>query len=354
MFCVECGKEAGDALIGGVCHPCFLAKSQFTRVPEHVDLEVCVHCHARKRGEVWLTGTQSLEPLIEGAILEAVEVDKRVHGLTARYDLVPEDEKNYTCKVHLSGTVEGVPFTEERATRSRVKNATCTRCSRIQGGYYEGVVQIRASKRDLAREEIRGIREIASRLIERIVADGDRNAFVLKDAELEGGLDITVGTSNAGRMIARAIAERHGGILKEHAKIAGRKDGVDIWRITFAIRLPEYARGDVVVRDGTPLVVQGIGPKNVTLRSPRTGKALTLERDAVEKLPVVKRSEARGAVVVSQTADEAQVLDPWTYETVTVLKPAGAGTLGEELEVVKWEGELVPLPVEAAAEAAAE
>ncbi len=51
MFCVVCGKETDEELRRGECASCYLEKNVLASVKENVDVEVCVHCHARRRGE---------------------------------------------------------------------------------------------------------------------------------------------------------------------------------------------------------------------------------------------------------------------------------------------------------------
>lgn len=345
MFCVVCGKETPlDELRRGECPSCYLEKNVLVTLKDHVDVEVCVHCHARKRGEVWVEGHGSLEPVVQDAVREAVEFAKVVERPRIVLDVQPEDERNFTVLVRASGVAEGVPFEKDLRTRSRTKNATCVRCSRIQGGYYEAIVQIRASKRGIEKDEMRTLKALASRFIERIVAEGDRNAFVLRDEEVDRGLDVYMGTTNAGRMLAKQISVEFGGKVTEHAKTVGQKDGLDLVRMTFAVRLPEYRAGDVVILGEEPGRVTSIGAKTVQVVDLRSGKTRHVERAEVERALVLSPKDAREAVVVSQTATELDLLDPWTFATVPVLRPPGMDAVGATVRVLRHEGELIVLP----------
>lgn len=350
MFCVVCGKETPDEeLRGGVCPDCYLKKNVLAKVRDHVDVEVCVHCHSRKRGEVWLEGHGTLEPVVEDVVREAVEFAKVVSKPRLRVDVVPEDERNFTVKAVASGSAEGVLFETELRTRSRVKNGTCVRCSRVQGGYYEAIVQVRATKRAIEKEEMRQLKQLASRFIDRVVADGDRNAFVLRDEEIDRGLDIYMGTTNSGRMLAKAIATEFGGKTSEHPKTVGQKDGLDLIRMTFAVKLPAYRAGDIIALSEEILRVSSIGQKTVQLTELRSGKLRHVERAVVDRAFVLSSRDAREAVVVSASGSELQLLDPWTYETVSVLRPPGLGEVGGSVRVLKHDGELIPIAAEASA-----
>jgi len=344
LFCVVCGKETPDAeLRHGECASCYLEKNVLASLKEHVDVEVCVHCHARKRGEIWLEGHGSMEPIVEDAVREAIVTAKVVEKPRVRVTVIPEDERNFTVRAVVGGTAEGVPFEKELKARSRVKNATCVRCSRVQGGYYEAIVQVRATRRSMGKEELRAIKGLASRFIERVVSDGDRSAFVLRDEEVDRGVDIYMGTTNSGRMLAKAICNEYGGKTTEHPKTVGQKDGLDLIRLTFAVKLPEYRAGDVVVLDDEVFRVSSIGPKTVQLIELASGKLRHVERALVERALVLSPRDAREAVVVSASDKELQLLDPWTYETVSVLRPADLGEVGGSVSVLKHEGELIVL-----------
>ena len=343
MFCVVCGRETPDEeLRGGECPSCYLEKNVPVSVRDHVDVEVCVHCNARRRGEVWIEGHGSLEPVVDDAVREAVLFAKVVDRPRSRVEVVAEDERNFTVNILASGVAEGVPFELPLKTRSRVKNGTCVRCSRVQGGYYEAIVQVRATKRGIEKEEMRQLKQLASRFIERIVADGDRSAFVLRDEEIDRGIDIYMGTTNSGRMLAKQISNEFGGRTSEHPKTVGQKDGLDLIRMTFAVKLPEYRAGDIVVLDDEVFRVSSIGAKTVQLTELKSAKLRHVERVAMDRAYVLSPKDAREAVVVSATATELQLLDPWSYETVTVLRPADLGDVDATVDVLKHDGELIP------------
>lgn len=345
MFCVRCGREVGEApLVGGLCEACYLEENVLASIPQHVDFERCVHCGARRRGELWVELGEPVEVAVAEAVREAVVLDRRVREATVDVRLEPQDERNFAAEARVQGVAEAFPFDATVSTKARVKNSTCLRCSRIMGGYYEGLIQLRATRRDLGGEEKRRARALCSRIIERIVAEGDRFAFVLRDEEMHGGLDVYVGTTNAGRVMAKALVAEFGGKLTESAKIAGQRDGLDLYRVTFLVRIPEFSVGDAVVVREEVRLVQSIGPKNVTLRDPVSGRVETVDRGVVDKAAVLPRAGAREAVVVSAQDSELQVLDPWTLQTVSVLRPAGVEGAPETVPVLRWEEDLVVLP----------
>jgi nonsense-mediated mRNA decay protein 3 len=175
------------------------------------------------------------------------------------------------------------------------------------------------------------------------VGDGDRNAFVLRDEEIDRGLDVYMGTTNAGRMLAREIAQTWGGKITEHAKTVGQKDGLDLVRLTFAVRLPEYKAGDVVVVKEEPAQITSVGTRTVQALDLRTGRMKHLDRDAVDKALVLKAEDALDAIVVADLGAELQLLDPVTYQTVTVLRPEGTDAVGETVKVLRHEGDLLLL-----------
>jgi NMD protein affecting ribosome stability and mRNA decay len=63
----------------------------------------------------------------------------------------------------------------------------------------------------------------------------------------------------------------------------------------------------------------------------------------MERAYVLDMKDAREAVVVSETETEMQLLDPWTYATVPVLRPEGLPLGAPSVQVLRHEGELIVL-----------
>ncbi|MHB8586180.1 MAG: 60S ribosomal export protein NMD3 [Thermoplasmatota archaeon] len=353
VFCVACGKESEPLSERGLCRECFAERTTVVRLPEHVDVEMCVHCGSRKIGEIWTPRGQGAPAddaqrarLAEEASADAAQIVRDIERPAVRAIAIQQDSRNYAVTVEVTGLVPPFPVKGSATTVARVKRATCLRCSRIQGGYFEGIVQLRATGRKLIPDEFVQARRTADRVVERIVDQGDRNAFVLKEEEQDGGLDIYMGTNNVGRVTAKAIAEAMGGKLTEHAKIVGVKDGLDLFRVTFSVKIPQYRSGDVVIVEDRPKIVQTIGTKTVTLRDAETMQIESVEREHFRPSRIIARSDAREAVVVTRRGSELDVLDPWTYATVTLRAPGPterepAAEPGTSVWVVRWDEGLV-------------
>ena len=348
LFCVRCGATTPEEMLRqGMCADCFLEKKVFSTSPQVVDFEICSHCGWRKKGEQWVDDAEGVtEGNVRLAVASAVSVSKELDSPRVSVEMRQEDQhgKIFACRITVTGTAEGLPVKEEHDTRARIKGATCLRCSRYHGNYYEGILQLRAEGRDLSKEEMRKAREIGSRIIERIVREGDKFAFVLKDEPMHGGLDIYVGTINTGRAMSKAFADEFGATIKETAKMVGAKDGNTLYRITFLVRIPEYQAGDLVLWKDTPYLVKSVNPKKTMLVNMGNGHTTTVERDDLEHAKVLRRAEAQEAIVVSEAGRDLQILDPATYKTLTVLAPEGYVPGSPTVSILKWDEDVYVLP----------
>ncbi len=348
VFCVRCGDEVPEEeLHDALCEACFLEEHEFSLLPEVVDLEACVHCGARRRGEEqWVDEDVPLPEAVRRAVGEALRVEQRMEDPQIFMDVLEEDPRNFTVQVVVDGLVEHVHVREPHTTRVRLKGATCTRCSRFHGGYFESIVQLRrGGDRGVEADEMRAARNIAQDVVERLRAKkGDRNAFILKEEELHGGLDLYIGTSRAGRVISRSIADAYGGRVTDSATLTGQQDGQDVYRVTYSVRLPPYRLGDLVVFQDALHIVRDVGSKHVRLQRLPDLAYVTEEQGDLEDAPVVRREELEEAVVVSHQGGEIQVLDPRSYETVTLEAPPDLPRDLETVQVARHGNRLAVLP----------
>ena len=345
LFCPRCGKETEAE---GLCNACFAEKYVVFQVPQVLDVKICARCPSYKVGEVWVeTDIDSYEELAKKAAAKTVRlaltVSKEVEK--PQVTVVPEFTGPYVLVVHVtvSGFIEGRPVSTSADVETRVRKETCDICSRMAGGYYEGIVQIRAEGRVPAKSEVEHCLKMIENTFKRAAKSGDRLAFITDVFPLPEGADVYVGSSTCARQASRAITDEFGGSLIESPKLVGAKEGKNIYRITFSVRLPEIVAGDVVLMRNQVVLVEKVG-KRASGIDLATGHSTSAPEDLkLEK--IASRSEARSVVIVSEEADAVQVLDPDTYQAVTIRRPVFlTAAPGEEVPAIKTGRGLFLLP----------
>lgn len=344
MFCVRCGKEGEVA--EALCHECFLATATLVKVPPIVRVEVCTHCGARHRGGSWGDPLPDLRPAIEEEVRRGLEVDSRVKRWEVRLEGGQHDPTNFEYTAIVKGVALGVPFEVRGPLVLHVQRSTCTRCGRRSGGYYESILQLRAEAREIQADE----RDLAGRIIDRELARmhsrGDLDSFLVRAKEVKGGWDFYLGTAHAGRDLARAIVQEMGATVGESPSLVGRdKTGVDLYRVTYSVKLPPARVGGFVGLEERLYQVHSVNTRTTMLFDLEEHKRLTRPRADLDTVHVLDPSEALDAVVVSESARELQVLDPESLRTVDLRKPPGFPQGQGSVKVVRWAERLWLLPV---------
>jgi nonsense-mediated mRNA decay protein 3 len=331
MFCVECGKEG--ELYKGLCRECFLSKNVFVSIPNNIDVEVCGRCGSRRKGKSWVYSEE--ENFIEDVIRENAVINQDVKDFDVHTIPEFEDENNINVSAITHADIHGLKAEEELETKIRIKKAVCPECSKQAGGYWEAKVQLRGSGKGLSEEDFRKAME----LVDSLVASRerkDKSAFLTKVEKIHNGLDFYIGSKSFGRIVTEELAGKFGGQIKESHKLVGRKDGKDVHRTTYAVRLLEFRFGDFLQLDEQVFQVKKLSSDSVTLRTMESGKNIRFAFKDLEKAKMIGGKElVKDMVVVSKSENEIQVLDPDTLKTVEVLVPEGFKVEEESVKVMK-------------------
>jgi len=344
--CVECGKQV-PRLIGGSCPSCFVARAPLLDAPLVLDVEVCAHCDARHVGAHWVDPAEGepLEWVRESAVRAAVKVDPRVQGADVQFAETALDERNFRTHAQLEGSVEGVPVSFGRDVQVRMRRSVCDRCSRMFGGFFSALIQLRATGRDVTPQEVERAHRLVGDELDRQRAAGNRESFLTKSGAVPGGFDYYFGDIEGTRAVARLLGDKLGAAVEEHAKLAGRQQGEDLYRVTFLVRIRLFAPGDFGL----------VGEEPVQFQSMARGRALVVRlsdrgTDKVdeEALRRIGGGEVlQEAVVVSADAGHVQLLDPVSLRTVDVPRPPDFEP-GETAWVLRHEERLylpaIPVP----------
>lgn len=351
-FCPRCGTSVTaerpaertdrDAAL---CGACYLDEYGLVEAPDRVELTVCARCGAVERGNSWVdVGADDYIDIAVDAVQTALGVHADAEEVT--WEVAPEQLDETTVRVHSSvaGRLRGRPVTEDRTVPVKIGRGTCTRCGRIAGGSYASTVQLRSHGRTPDETECDRATEIADELVRELAADGDREAFIAAVESVAGGLDIQLSTTRLGDRVARRIvAELGGSYTTSETLVTEDEDGTELYRVTYAVRLPSFRAGAVVdPGDGDPIVVRSGGDQLTGTRL-TTGDPYQGTPDTPRRLGHRENAQETTLVAVPD-AHAVQVLDPDSYETVTLSRPPYLDPDDETVPVLQTPAGLYLLP----------
>jgi nonsense-mediated mRNA decay protein 3 len=359
-FCPRCGETidrpgplpSPEGPESGLCDECYLETYDLVDAPDRVEVQVCRQCGAVQRGDCWVdVGAEDYTDIAVDAVTERLGV--HVDAANVSWQVAPEQVDETTIRMHcaVSGVLRGTPVAEEVTVPVKIGRGTCDRCGRVAGGAYASVVQVRARDRHPSEAERRRAEEIARDIVADLESSGDRDAFVSGVTDRAEGLDVKLSTTNLGERAARAVVGELGGSVSDSETLVTEDgDGNEVYRVTYAVRLPPYRPGEVVdPKDGEgPVLVRGVRG-NLTGTRLRSGAEYeaTLDGDAPDARRLGRHEDATRTTLVAVEDDHAvQVLDPETYEAKTVPRPSYLDPDAEAVPVLKSRAGLHVLPEE--------
>jgi nonsense-mediated mRNA decay protein 3 len=236
-FCVVCGAT-GRPLTEGVCAECAADRTPLLRAPERAVVVICPHCGARKSGANWKRAGAS--PLLTAEDLAPLVMpDPEVGIRDIRWEEVAATgtvrELAGRARVRFRGIDREVPI----ALSVRTEHQSCPDCSRKSGRYYTAVIQLRGGV-EREHEKPPALRRRLEGVWSEILAESrpDWRKAVSWEEDLPEGWDVFFTNTLAARSIARIAKQRFGASIKESASLFGRKNGQDVYRVTFCLRFP--------------------------------------------------------------------------------------------------------------------
>jgi nonsense-mediated mRNA decay protein 3 len=344
MASVPCPGCGAPTSAGEPCDECYADGVDPLDAPDEIEVRVCPNCGSYVRDGGWTSHDEPLpdDELAVSAVKDALRLHVEARQPEVGVGVESRDPNVLRVSVEATAYVRGYRVEDEATVRVVLDRETCPTCAKRSGGYYESVVQIRAEGRDPTDDETERALEHAYAIAGRDYAD--RDTFVTETREVRGGLDIYMSTSDAGQQVARRMTEEYGGGYDDSATLVGEKDGEELYRVTYAVSLPEFVPGDVVEVDGAVLLVTNNAD---TLKGTdlRTGRRETLDDASPERIGNVRDAEPTTVVSVADGGDEMQVLDPSTYETVTVSRPPFVeASQGDDVDVLSTHDAVFPVP----------
>jgi nonsense-mediated mRNA decay protein 3 len=314
-FCPLCGEPSE----GGLCDRCRIGRTRWMEASPRVEAVTCPTCRSRRTGAIWQAGPESRGDLAKDLAVQAVRLIPEARDAQFRVSTRERSPNRTEATVRVTANLFGVPVEDEARVEVVWRGETCDRCSRISGGYFEGVVQVRAAGRPLTPREQEVAARIACEVEERLQEGGSRLSFISRMTE-EKGLDIVVGQSAMGEEIAREITGALGGRCTAHPKLAGEKDGKRLYRVTYSVRLPRLQKGDVVEAGGEYLEVRETGKRQLKVFHLGTGSLMTFPPGSPDRI-IGNVRNTMPALIAYTEKGMAGIIDPETFATREVQIP---------------------------------
>ena len=204
LMCPKCGKSNKEVqFLEAFCVNCY----PFNLVlPKNIKVEMCKRCGKMKiRGQWTPYDRKTLEEYVASKArgeFEKVEYDSKTKEMV--FTVKKGDESAEIRK----------PFEYEEVI------LICPDCSKISGGYFEAIIQLRGDEKKVAKYSKRLTKMLSVK------------TFITKSEERHGGTDIFVGSSREVLGVMSELGLR----TKITRKLMGLREGKRYYRTTFAIR----------------------------------------------------------------------------------------------------------------------
>lgn len=318
-ICPKCG---GPSPTGDICGKCRAGEMEWFRCDGRVNLVRCPNCNSIRDKNGWNDCDRSREDLEYDAVFSAVHLHEDIKK--PEFTIKLEENSKNRSFAYLS--ITGELYKEKVETTCTVEIIwqfdSCDRCSRYHGNYWQGVVQLRAEGRKATPEEQERAKRIAYLAEEELQIQGERLSFITRMEEGREGLDIIVGTQILGEQISRDITRKMGGRYSLHPTLVGEKDGKKLFRITYAVRLPRYTKGDIIFIRGTYGEILGAEGKTISYLDLASGIPRTVPT-SVESKYIGSVRDGTPMLVVYQDGETLGLMDEETGKT-------------EEVPVLSW------------------
>lgn len=335
-FCVECGKEC--ELYEHLCEECFRKKKTFVKLPEIIDVPVCTYCNATSIGARWIS-SESVDAAVKKAIINSISANKNAEIVEVDATLHYKDKRTLTAKIEITLMVGKLVIKEQYLRDVRIKYSVCKQCSRAFRGYYEAIIQIRGYESNKIREK--DVREASIIIADYFSKERNEKEFITKQEAVRGGVDFYLSSTVAARAVAAILRDRFNTRTYETSKIAGRKDGIDIYRTTILIRIPKYKEWEFAVIDEKVSRILEVQKSKVRLLELSTRDTFVVDTESISNAEVLGGEDLiSDAIVVSAGDKWLKVLEPTTHAEVEIKKPKGFEVRGETVKVIRYKDNL--------------
>jgi NMD protein affecting ribosome stability and mRNA decay len=309
-FCPGCGKRISDDKT--FCENCQPKKE--IKVKD-ITVKFCCNCRKVFRKNKW-TQINNMEDAVIAAAKDKIKEKARLSLEFPKIQFKPGLNYDIDINAEIKNDMFVIP--------ARIEMTYCDICSKKQGEYFEGELQLRNITP-----------EIDSFIKEYI---GDTELFISDRKKNRNGIDLKLSDQKKLQNLAHQLQKRFGGQLKISPRIYSkdRQSSKEIYRVNAFYKAPDYHAGEAVKIDNKIILVSDV-KKNISGTDLKTGKKVSVNPDNKE-YEILKPEKT----TVSRIYPGIEVLHPETFQSIPI-KNKKKLSLGEKVKVVDDNGSIYVL-----------
>ncbi len=299
-FCPGCGKKSK-----GICRDCRPKKQ--IKVKD-ILIKICSGCKKYFYKNTW-HNYRDLDAVIKKITKDSVK-EKVDSAIPLDYELKRKPG------VNLDIGVEATIGEDVFLLPASIEVTYCNICSKKQGDYFEGILQLRNPN---------------MKLIGYVHSYCKKNNMLVNEKKAKNGLDIKITDRRKIQELGHNLQKQFGGTLKINPQTYSkdRQTSKVIYRVNVLYEAPDYQKGDVIKQENKLVLIKGLG-KNITGIDLKTGKKTSI---APKDYKVLKSKKT----TISKVSPNLEILHPETYQSVAVENPKKLNH-GEKVKAVEDSG----------------
>ena len=221
-FCPKCGK-ATEKFYDNLCSECFLEKISFKDlIPDKISIKVCKYCgRVLWRNKYFNRVNDAVEEILS-------RLFKKDEIKEVFYEIL---DGKVSVKIWIR--IDDLEKQEEKVSKLAIKSITCKFCFMKSTGYYQAILQVRASK-DISSKILKEVEKQIN-----ILNKTDELAFISKVEELKNGFNIFIGSKKAALALVKILRKKFDGKIKISRKLGSIKKGKKLYRYTILLSMGE-------------------------------------------------------------------------------------------------------------------
>lgn len=343
MFCPQCGSSDKE-MWEGLCIDCFLKDFNLISIDENIEVTLCAHCASNLKEGKWREMGIPEEEAIYRALEDHIIINEISEDVEIDLEILQMKGSTAQCLIKADGNALGKTIHQEYYSSVKLKKTVCPNCSKFIAGYYEAVIQLRATKRDLTALEIQAADEAINDALERMWKK-NRLAYLAQRAEMKEGIDYYIGSYKSAKKVILSLREVLGGIVKESPRLMGedKSTGKGLYRTWISLRLPEFEVGDFIEYDNKLGHVVAIDSRKISVMDLSQMIKFSILWKEYDNIKTLKKSEeVLITTVTSKSPQEIQILHPETFQPIDLKMKSQLKDLeiGDEVSVIELKNEI--------------